>query len=167
MHRRGFLGALLGATAVSATPLSATAPPAPVLRPTPLSGCTLREFNAQWPQYPQGDRLGDYSLTFTGLKTGLANSWLVGQWLAWPVLPPGRRGFASDARYFYAPVPGAPSGAYEPVHAAEYTPGAVFRIYGGLEPHHLCSAEGLEAVYQEIEIARFALQDYLVTAGVI
>lgn len=179
MRRRGFLGALLGATATAAacgqSDCSADQLPVEPIEhvrwravldqldrlPTPTTPNTV---SACFPQYPAGERLGDYVLYFNCFRPSIDNDWLVGQMVAWRALPPGSRTIPADARWFYAPVPGP---TWNEPRAYEYTPGAVFRIHSGITLEHFATADGLRHVRAEIDNARTALINYLQLQGVV
>ena len=114
MKRRGFFG-LLGAVAVGSVGRADAQLTAP---PSPADVARVRGYPS--PSSPRTGGGGAYRYHWTGLKSGLDNAWMCGQWLAWPT--PDARGvyrYDPDVRppYLYVNVPGFVGGVYHPGHS--------------------------------------------------
>ncbi len=143
MNRRGFFG-LLGAVTVGSVgraDAQLTAPP--TVPPEPDSTC-VRGYPS--PSSPRTGGGGAYRYHWTGLKSGFENSYLVGQWLAWPT--PNRNGTYAynpdhEPPYLYVNVPGFVGGVYHPGHSFNIASRERFIIPGTSEDQiHAWIGEG-------------------------
>lgn len=102
MHRRSFFGKLIGATAVATqVPSDGLALSAPPLYPT----------------VDQPKRYRTYDYHWTGLKAHQDRTFVVGQWLAWPI-----RGSVEKPPYLYLNVPNFIGGVYHPGYVFDISP---------------------------------------------
>ena len=95
MHRRDVFKLLIGAGAVGAAVVQANPPSV-----------------ERYPTIDQPEILHGYGLHWSGLIPSVENSYLVGQWLAWPTQETRRA--IEDPPFFYVIVPGFCGGVYYP-----------------------------------------------------
>jgi hypothetical protein len=122
MERRTLLKSLLVAPALAL-------PIAPIVPTADLFCESLDTFNTRYGGRNRSDRVGLYSVFFTGLKTSWDSTILAGQWVAWPGLwlPEDQR--RRIGKCFVSAVPG--------IYAKEYHPGEIFPI-GPMAPRREC-----------------------------
>lgn len=148
MNKRSFLKALFGGGGAGIVGI-ATAGMAPVpelerhhIDEHPLS--VLEEFNNRFPGYQQAERVGQFSVFFSGLKPTQVSSILAGQWFAWPGAWLHVEDRKSIDRYFRADVPDCGMDG-------EYHLGDHFPIKGDIDTGMLMSAEGRIKVSRWVE----------------
>lgn len=156
MNRRHLLKTLTSATAIGAMARMPTAEAAPdipaVTRHAPTTfdaspTSTLDAFNNQFRGYNYAERVGQFSIFFTGFKQGYTQSGIHGQWLAWPGnwLPDAER--RAMNQYYVATVPTGEVGAYKK--------GASFTLHPhGIAWDEFCTQAGWDRVIAEVEAGR-------------
>ncbi len=77
---------------------------------------------SEWPDIDHPKVYRDYRYHWTGLKGSQENTWVVGQWIAWPILGHGIPDFPNRQPFYFLSVPGMIGGPY--------APGSIFNICG-------------------------------------